>query len=125
MLPRVCPAEAYRRVEIDAYIVGGEAAQLTRLCLAETIGALNRALYFNERRAAEQRGACIGKAIASIQALKLGVDRKQPLADALLIVYGDAIGRLTRNLRVFDAGAITTIRQDFLEIEQAFAEALS
>jgi flagellin-specific chaperone FliS len=124
MLPRPCPAEAYRRVEIDAYIVGGEAAQLTRLCLAETIGALNRALYFDSRSEAEQRSACLAKASASIQALKLGVDRKQPLAEALLIVYGNAIGRLSRNMREFDARAISALRQDFLDIEQAFAEAL-
>lgn len=123
MLHRPCPAEAYRRVEIDAYIVGGEAAQLTRLCLAETIGALNRSLYFDSRRQAEQRGACLVKAIASIQALKLGVDRSQPLAEALIIVYSDAIGRLTRSLGAFDPSAIAAVRQDFLEIEQAFAAA--
>ena len=122
MLHRVSPSEAYRRVEIDAYIVGGEAAQLTRLCLAETIGAINRALYFDSKGQTDQRGNCIAKAIASIQALKLGVDRKQPLADALFIVYGSAIGRLTRSLRNFDPQAIGAIRQDFLEIEQAFAE---
>lgn len=125
MLHRPSPAEAYRRVEIDAYIVGGEAAQLTRLCLAETIGALNRALYFDSKHQAEQRGACLDKAMSSIQALKLGVDRKQPLAEALLIVYGNAIGQLMRNLRAFDARAVAAIRHDFLEIEQAFAEALA
>ena len=124
MLYRPGPAEAYRRVEIDAYIVGGEAAQLTRLCLAETIGALNRALYFDSKGDAEPCRGCLAKAISSIQALKLGVDRRQPLADSLLIVYGDALGRITRNLRAFDASTVATVRQDFVDIEQAFAETL-
>jgi len=125
MLHRPGPAEAYRRVEIDAYIVGGEAAQMTRLCLAETIGALNRALYFDSKADGEARVNCLTKALSCIQALKLGVDRTQPLAEALLVVYGNAVGRLTRNMRIFDARAISALRQDFLEIEQAFAEAVA
>jgi len=125
MLHRPGPAEAYRRVEIDAYIVGGEAAQMTRLCLAETIGALNRALYFDSKGDGEARTNCLTKGMYCIQALKMGVDRSQPLADALLIVYGNAVGRLTHNMRVFDPQAIAVLRQDFLEIEQAFAEAVA
>lgn len=124
MLHRPGPAEAYRRVEIDAYIVGGEAAQMIRLCLAETVGALNRALYFDSKGDADARANCLAKAISCIQALKLGVDRTQPLAQALLVVYGNAVARLTRQLRSFDHQALAALRQDFVEIEQAFAETM-
>ena len=124
MLHRARPAEAYRRVEIDAFIAGGQAAQLTRLCLAETISALNRALYFDSKGEAQQRGACVAKAVSSIQALTLSVDRAAALGEALLVVYGDAITRIMRNQRAFDSGAIEAIRTDFLELEQAFAQSL-
>lgn len=110
-------------MEIDAFILGGEAAQMTRLCLTELVGALNRALYFDSKGATEARGNCLSKALSCVQALKLSVDRAQPLGKALLIVYGNAAGKVTRNLRNFDPQVIAALRQDFLEIDQAFAEA--
>ncbi len=117
------PAEAYRRVEIDAFIVGGQGAQLTRLCFAEAIGALNRSLYFDGKNEPEARGKCITKAISSVQALRMGIDRKHPIANALLTVYGNAIGRLASNMGSFEPDDIVALRHDLLEIEQAFAQA--
>ncbi len=121
MLHRATPQEAYRRVELDAFIAGGEAAQLTRLCFAEALGALNRSLYFDERGDHQPRSQCLDKAIASIQALRLGVDRDHALGPALLTVYGNALGRLAGQLRTFDSREIVALRQDILEIEQVFA----
>jgi hypothetical protein len=108
-------------VEIDACIASGDPAQMTRLCIAETIGALNRSLYFASKKDETARRNCLLKAISSIQALQLGVDRDHPMGVALLTLYGSACAGVTRSLRYFDETVITAIRRDFLDIEQAFA----
>ena len=123
MLHRPKPAEAYRRVELDACVAGGNPAQMTRLCIAEAIGALNRSLYFESRGNDESCRNCLLKAISAMQALQLGVDREQPLGDVLLTFYGNACQGVSRNLRNFDAEAIAAIRGDLLDIDQAFGAA--
>ncbi|MCP9221240.1 hypothetical protein MKP08_00555 [Erythrobacter sp. LQ02-29] len=122
MLQAIAPSEAYRRVEIDAYIVGGDTGQLTRLCLAEAIGAINRALCFDTYAQPGKRSTAVLKALSCVQALKLGVDVSQPLGEALLVVYGDACAKLVRGSSRFDRAELTALRDDFLEMEQAFAE---
>ncbi len=122
MLAAIAPSEAYLRVEIDAYIFGGNTTQLTRLCLAETIGAINRALFFDANGQPDKRSNALLKALSCVQALKLGVDPGQPLGEALLVVYGDACARLTRGTVKFDRAGMAALRDDFLEMEQAFAE---
>lgn len=123
MLLPLPPAEAYRRVELDALIAGGDARQLTRLCLAEAIGALNRAVLWHERSDRARRSASLGRALCCVQALRMGVDGAHPLADALLVVYADASAKIARAMVRFDRAVVAAVRRDFLDMEEAFAAA--
>lgn len=120
MLHPLPPAEAYRRVQLDAWIAGGDARQLTRICLAEAVGALGRALLWHDRGDGARRSGALGKALSCTQALRLGVDGTQPLGGALLVVYGDTAARLARSLGRFDREGVQAVRDDLLELEQAF-----
>ena len=121
MLHPLDPAEAYRRVELDAWIAGSDQRQLTRVCLSEATAALNRALLWEGRGGSARRDTALVKAMSCIQALLLGVDRAHPLGGALLTVYGEAGGRVAAALQRFDRENVEYIRQDLLDIEQAFA----
>lgn len=120
MLHIVPPAEAYRRVELDALVLGGDARQLTRLCIAEAVSALERALLWHERADTGRRNTAIGKAIGSVQALRLGVDRTHPLSGALLTMYGSAAARLTGAMIRFNEAVVTEVRADLRDLAEAF-----
>ncbi|WP_165362071.1 flagellar protein FliS [Qipengyuania thermophila] len=115
--------ETYRRVELAALALGGTAAQLTCLCLSEAERALGAAIACHARAQPVRRNAALMRAMACIQALQLGVDRTQPLAPALLLVYGDAWRRLAAAAARFDAGAVGALRQELAELHSAFAGA--
>lgn len=123
MLHPLEPAEAYRRVELDAWIAGSDQRQLTRVCLSEAIAALARALLWDQRGDATRRDLALLKAVSCVQALVLGVDRAHPLGGALLVVYGEAGSRLASSIRQFDRDGVSAVRQDLLDMERAFAAA--
>lgn len=123
MLQVVCPAEAYRRVELDALVLGGDARQLTKLCLAEAMMSLERALLWDENDESRRRNTALAKAIGSIQALRLGVDRQHPLSDALLTLYGSAASRLTKAVIRFDKDVVAEVCADLRDLAEAFRTA--
>lgn len=123
MLHPLEPAEAYRRVELDAWIAGSDQRQLTRVCLSEANAALARALLWDQRGDAARSDKALLMAVSCVQALLLGVDRAHPLGGALLNVYGEAGSRLTASLRRFDRARVAAVRQDLLDMERAFAAA--
>lgn len=121
MLHPLEPAEAYRRVELDAWIAGSDQRQLTRVCLAEAVASLGRALAWDEKGDDDRRDMALLRGMSATQALLLGVDRSQPLGPALFTVYGEAGKRLTAALRRFDRLVVASVRQDLSDIEEAFA----
>ncbi len=121
MLHRSGPSEAYRRVEIDAYVAGSDARFLTMLCLQEAIAALDRALFADRDKRIELRAKSTSRAYSCIDALCMGVDPKQPLGEALLTVYGSARHRLKDSLSAFEPQSILSLRSDLDDLHQAFA----
>lgn len=120
MLQVIPPAEAYRRVELDALVLGGDARQLIKLCLAEAVGSLDRALLWHDKGDRGRRNSALAKAISGIQALRMGIDQQHPLGGALLTLYGSAAARLTRTLIRFDASAVAQVSADLNELADAF-----
>lgn len=120
MLHRPGPSEAYRRVEIDAYIAGSDARFLTMLCLQEAIAALDRALFADRQRRIDLRAKSTSRAYSCVDALCMGVDAKHPMGEALLTVYGSVRHRLKNSLVSFDPQSIVSLRTDLDELRQAF-----
>ncbi|MDT0574676.1 flagellar protein FliS [Croceicoccus sp. F390] len=121
MLMRLSPAQAYRRVELDAFIMGAAAADLTAICFDEAIGAIRRAIFAHDRASPDLRDRSLLTAINSIDALRLGVDRNHALAHALLTIYHGA-GMLVRSsMRQFDAGNLQQAATDLSEIRSIVA----
>lgn len=117
------PDEAYRRVELDALVLGGDARLLTRLCLTEAVGSLERALLWHGKEDTRRRNSALGKAIGSAQALRLGVDRAHPLGEALLTLYGSAAAQLTAAMIRFDQVVVKQVCADLRDLAEAFDKA--
>jgi len=119
MLALTDPHEAYRRSSLDARVHGGDSAALVQLCLEQAIAGLGSALFAQERGDPMLRSKALTRALTAITALEMGVDRKAPLAEALLQVYGAARHAVLGSATDFNADLLASVRQDFLEIEAA------
>ena len=119
MLALTDPHEAYRRSSLDARVQGGDSAALVQLCLEQAIASLGSALFAQERGDPMLRSKALTRALTAITALEMGVDREAPLAEALLQVYGAARQAVLGSVIDFHADLLSSVRQDFLEIEAA------
>ena len=123
MLALTDPHEAYRRSSIDARVQGGDSAALVQLCLEQAIAGLGSALFAQERGDASLRSKALTRTLTAITALEMGVDRKAPLAQALLQSYGAARQAVLASVTDFKGELLASVRSDFVEIEAALRSA--
>ena len=123
MLALTDPHEAYRRSSIDARVQGGDSAALVQLCLEQAIAGLGSALFAQERGDASLRSKALTSTLTAITALEMGVDRKAPLAQALLQIYGAARQAVLASVTDFKGELLASVRSDFVEIEAALRSA--
>ncbi len=119
MLAQRNPQEAYRRVDFDARIASAAPGELVVLCLEQFVAATGSALIAHERRNNSLKSQSITRALSALTALHMGLDGKVAIAGALAQFYGAARRTLLDSVLHFDAKAINTMRQDFIDVSQA------
>ena len=110
------PAAAYRRVELDARIEASSAADLTRICLEEAVGALGLALLTLERTP----DAPVREPLVRAQSITLWLARsvapEHPLRDSLVTFYGGLASQIAANLLQPRAEEVARIRGDLKDL---------
>ncbi|MGN6356256.1 MAG: flagellar protein FliS [Novosphingobium sp.] len=120
MLTQRNPQEAYRRVDFDARIAAAKPGELVVLCLEQFVAATGSALIAHERKNNELKSRSMTRALSSVTALQMGIDGNGGMAGPLSQFYGAARQTLLDNVLRFDPAAIKTVRDDFIEVYQAF-----
>lgn len=123
MLALTDPYEAYRRSEIDARIHGSDPQELVQFCLDQAIVGLGHAVIAFQQGNATIRSKALTRALTAVTALEIGVDREAPMAGALLQLYGAARQCILDSVLAFDAAALASVKDDFVEIRRAFSSA--
>ncbi|MCC6828089.1 MAG: flagellar protein FliS [Novosphingobium sp.] len=123
MLATRSPHEAYRRVDFDARVAGADPGQLVTLCYEQLISALGSAVYANGRGDNLLKSQSLTRALSAITALQLGVSGEDGMASALRQLYEAARRSILDSALAFDEKALSTIRQDFIEIARAMQAA--
>jgi flagellar protein FliS len=121
MLAQRNPHEAYRRVDFDARIAAAKPGELVVLCLEQFVTATGSALVAHERKNNELKSQSMTRALSSLTALQMGIDGNGGMAGPLSQFYGAARQTLLDNVLNFDPAAIKVVRDDFIEVYQAFA----
>ncbi len=119
MMRTATPSEAYRRVDFDARVAGSSGLDLVRLCLADVDAALGQAIWANENGREDIRRNGLARAQSGLGALRLGVDRTNPVGPALLTLYEAMSATVTACRFRFDAAAIARVRADLRDISTA------
>ncbi len=110
------PAEAYRRVDLDARIEASSGQDLTMICLEEAVAALGQALLAMER----QPGQIPTEPLARAHGIALGLMRNiapdNPLSGAMTQFYGGLASTIARNMSGAAAQEIARVRGDFADL---------
>lgn len=125
MLLQQRPADAYRRVALDARIAGARPADLVLLCYEQLADALAAAIEAGSRADNHRRSAAMTRALSSLTALQLGLDRQSPLAAPLDTFFAGVRRTLLDNVLAFDPAAIAIARADVIEVATGLAGAAS
>ena len=125
MLAHRNPQEAYRRVDFDARVAGSDPAHLVGLCYESAASAMSRALHAHATGDNQAKSQALTRALAAITALQMGISGDTGVAASLRQFYGAVRKTLLDNALSFDAAAITTVRQDLIEIAAALMAAKS
>jgi flagellin-specific chaperone FliS len=121
MLLQQKPAEAYRRVALDARIAGARPADLVLLCYEQLAEALGAAIEASSRADNHRRSAALTRALSVLTALQLGLDRQSPLAVPLDTFFAGVRRTLLDNVPTFDAEAIAATKADIIEVSDNLA----
>lgn len=116
------PIEAYRRVDFDARIATAAPNELVLLCYDEFVISLGSAMIAEERSNNLLKSKSITRALAALTALQMGISSNQGIGGALNQLYEAARRTLLDSVLTFDRSAISTVRQDFLDISRAMAQ---
>ena len=122
MLAQRNPQEAYRRVDFDARISAATPAQLVAMCYEQLISALGSALAAHERSDNLLKSQSLTRAVSALTALHMGVSGDESIAAALRQLYDGSRRSVLNNVLSFDPKAVSTIRQDFIDISRAMSE---
>ena len=125
MLAHRNPQEAYRRVDFDARVAGSDPAHLVGLCYESAASAMSRALHAHASGDNQAKSQALTRALAAITALQMGISGDTGVAASLRQFYGAVRKTLLDSALSFDAAAITTVRQDLIEIAAALMAAKS
>lgn len=125
MLAHRNPNEAYRRVDFDARVAGSNPAHLVGLCYESAASAMSRALHAHASGDNQAKSQALTRALAAITALQMGISGDTGVAASLRQFYRAVRKTLLDSALSFDAAAITTVRQDLLEIATALMAAKS
>lgn len=125
MLRAIDPHEAYRRVELDARVAGSHGADLVRLCLREVDMALGQALWAQGNQRPDVRRRALERAQNGLGALRLGVDRQNPVGPALLAFYQGLAAKVAQGQGRFDPARIGQVRAELAEVTAALGTALT
>lgn len=119
MTCRLSPREAYSRVALDARVGGAGPSELVEVCLEAVVEGLDAALHAHRTGDPAAKSKAMGRSVAALTGLILGIVPGAPLASALSQLYGSAKREVLDNVVRFDPAAITTLRNDFSAIRQA------
>ena len=119
MLAIRSPHEAYRRVDFDARVEGADPRHLVGLCYEQLVSSLGSAIFAQERGDNSLKSQALTRALSATTALQLGVAGEDSMAQALRHLYEATRRAILDSALDFDAGKLTTIRQDFIEISRA------
>lgn len=117
------PRAAYRRIAVDARIRGASQEELVAMCFEQVVGELGGAINAHITGDTARRSEGLTRAHAALTALEMGLDRSQPIAGAMLQMYGAAREQILRSVAAFDTKALQGLREDFREIGAALAGA--
>ncbi|MXP44940.1 flagellar export chaperone FliS [Allopontixanthobacter sediminis] len=118
--PARSPAEAYRRVQMDARIFGSDAPALVRLCLEEACSALGRSIYAARHGHNDLRQRALARALDAVAALRAGLNRDSELAEAFTTIYDHAENSIRQAMLKFDSAKIAAMLGDLEDIRIAF-----
>jgi len=110
------PADAYRRVDLDARIEASSGEALTVICLEEASAALAQALVILEREPAGSAREALTRAHGIFVSLARGVSNENPLQEAMHLFYGGLSATIARNLSRCDAAELQQARRDIADI---------
>lgn len=119
MLKPANPSEAYRKVAFDACVAGSKGPELVRLCIEDVGAALGQSLWAHANGREDIRRSALVRAQNGLAALRVGVDRKNPLGPALLTLYDAMASTVTACRFRFDPAAIRRVRDDLSDIARA------
>ncbi len=119
MMLLTSPQEAYRRVDFDARVSSAGPAELVHLCYEHLVSALGTAIHADRRGDNCLKSRSMTRALTAITALQMGLAGSDGVAGALGQLYEAARRTVLDSALQFDAGQITTLREDFVEIGRA------
>lgn len=113
------PADAYRRVDLDARIEAGSPEALTRICLEEAVAALGQALLALEREPRCVPAGPIARAQGIALWLARNVSPESPLHAAMTQFYQGLALRLGQQIASAEEPVLKQIRMDFSDLLEA------
>lgn len=119
------PREAYRRIDFDAQITGASPMQLVVLCYEQLGSALGTAIHAEQAVDSARKSAALARALSAIAALAMGLDRDQPISDAITTMLEAARQTVLGSVLRFDQKALADLKTDVLDIANAFQAAAS
>ena len=112
------PATTYRRVELDARIEASAGADLTRICLDESLTGLGQVLAALERGLPPPRDPLV-RAQSIMVWLATSVAKGHPLEASLKAFYGGLAQQIGANIQQADAASLRNIIIDISDLRTA------
>lgn len=113
------PANAYRRVDLDARIEASSGEDLTRICLEEAVVSLGQAIAAIERRPGQVPRDALSRAHGITIWLARGVSSDNPLSGALTQFYGGIAATIAHNLTQASLLDLVRTRNDLNDLLNA------
>ena len=123
MLAQRNPQAVYRRIDFDARVQGADPQQLVALCYEQLVGALGTAQFAHDKGDNKMKSESLTRAVSALTALHFGVTGEGTVAEALRHLYVTARKSVLDCVLAFNPAIIAQIRQDFIEISHALAQA--
>lgn len=117
------PHEAYRKVDFDARVAGGDPRQLVLLCYEQLAAALGSAVHAAAAGDNGRKSASLTRALSAMTALQLGLDHGQSLATAINAFLEAARRTVLGSVIEFDAKSLERLHTDVKELSSAFQQA--